>query len=253
MPDVSTPLKQLILRSLDKNQWSCTCDLYPLARFLRNYIKSSARMLRNAKDLNCQPSTMAAATTNSVLRLSETNCDSKAANLTLVLKDRSSLFLGQDVALLTVLGFAGMTGRSVPSSSPYSWDSLNDAFLWQLGSLFRACRRETLSAVWEDASWFGIGCKNFLLQRNCLTQRKGPWARIQGLCVHAWVCAKSLQSCLTLCGPVDYCPPGSSVHGILQSRIPEWGAISSSRGSSQSRDQTGISYFSRTGRRVLYH
>lgn len=120
MPDVFTPLKQLILLSLDKNQWSCTCDLYPLARFLRNYIKSSARMLRNAKELSCQPSTMAAATTNSVLRLSETNCDSKAANLTLVLKDRSPLLLGQDVALLTVLGFAGTTGRSVPSSSPYS-------------------------------------------------------------------------------------------------------------------------------------
>ena len=30
------------------------------------------------------------------------------------------------------------------------------------------------------------------------------------------VCAKSLQSCLTLCDPMDYSPPGSSVHGILQ-------------------------------------
>ena len=33
------------------------------------------------------------------------------------------------------------------------------------------------------------------------------------------VCAKSLQSCLTLCDPVDYSPPGSSIHGILQARI----------------------------------
>ena len=32
-------------------------------------------------------------------------------------------------------------------------------------------------------------------------------------------CAKSLQSCLTLCGPVDCSLPGSSVHGILQARI----------------------------------
>ena len=31
--------------------------------------------------------------------------------------------------------------------------------------------------------------------------------------------AKSLQSCLTLCDPMDYSPPGSSVHGILQARI----------------------------------
>src|SRR5574340_167266 len=45
--------------------------------------------------------------------------------------------------------------------------------------------------------------------------------------------AKSLQSCLTLCDPVDSSPPGSSVHGILQARILEWVAISFSRGSSQ--------------------
>ena len=32
------------------------------------------------------------------------------------------------------------------------------------------------------------------------------------------MCARSLQSCLTLCGPVDCNPPGSSVHGILQAR-----------------------------------
>ena len=39
------------------------------------------------------------------------------------------------------------------------------------------------------------------------------------------VCAKLLQSCSTLCDPVDCSPPVSSVHGILQARILEWGAI----------------------------
>ena len=34
--------------------------------------------------------------------------------------------------------------------------------------------------------------------------------------------AKSLQSCPTLCNPVNCSPPGSSVHGILQVRILEW-------------------------------
>ena len=34
--------------------------------------------------------------------------------------------------------------------------------------------------------------------------------------------AKSLQSCPTLCDPIDSSPPGSSVHGILQARILEW-------------------------------
>ena len=43
------------------------------------------------------------------------------------------------------------------------------------------------------------------------------------------------QSCLILCNPVDYTPPGSSVHGILQARILEWVAIPISRGSSRAR------------------
>ena len=40
------------------------------------------------------------------------------------------------------------------------------------------------------------------------------------------------QSCLILCDPMDYSPPGSSVHGTLQARILEWVAMPSSRGSS---------------------
>ena len=40
--------------------------------------------------------------------------------------------------------------------------------------------------------------------------------------------AKSLQSCPTLCNPIDGSPPGSPVPGILQARILEWVAISSS-------------------------
>ena len=37
--------------------------------------------------------------------------------------------------------------------------------------------------------------------------------------------AKSLQSCPTLCDPIDGSPPGPSVHGIFQARVLEWGAI----------------------------
>ena len=39
-----------------------------------------------------------------------------------------------------------------------------------------------------------------------------------------------IQSCPTLCDPIDCSLPGSSVHGILQARILEWAAMSSSRG-----------------------
>ena len=38
------------------------------------------------------------------------------------------------------------------------------------------------------------------------------------------------QSCPTLCDPMDYSLPGSSIHGILQARVLEWVAISFSRG-----------------------
>ena len=37
--------------------------------------------------------------------------------------------------------------------------------------------------------------------------------------------AKSLQSCPTLCDPIDGSLPGSSAHGISQARVLEWGAI----------------------------
>ena len=47
-----------------------------------------------------------------------------------------------------------------------------------------------------------------------------------GMRVAAAAAAKSLQSCLTLCDPIDRSPPGSSVPGILQARTLEWVAIS---------------------------
>ena len=54
-------------------------------------------------------------------------------------------------------------------------------------------------------------------------------------------CCLVVQLCLTLCDPVNCNPSGSSVRGILQARILDWVAISSSRGSSWPRDWTHIS------------
>ena len=65
--------------------------------------------------------------------------------------------------------------------------------------------------------------------------------------------AKLLQLCPTLCNPMDCSLLDSSVHGILQARILEWVAVPSSRGSSQPRDRTCVSYISYIGRRVIYH
>ena len=61
---------------------------------------------------------------------------------------------------------------------------------------------------------------------------------------NAWSHDKVLaaQSCPTLCDPMDWRPPGSSVHGILQARILERVAIISSRGSSRPRGWTQLSH-----------
>ena len=56
-----------------------------------------------------------------------------------------------------------------------------------------------------------------------------------GCCVYV-----SCYLCLTHCDPMDYSPLGSSVHGISQTGILEWVAISFSRGSSWPRDWTPV-------------
>ena len=50
------------------------------------------------------------------------------------------------------------------------------------------------------------------------------------------------QSCPTLCDPMGCSLPGSSIHGILQARILEWVAFPFSRGSSQAKDWTQVSW-----------
>ena len=44
--------------------------------------------------------------------------------------------------------------------------------------------------------------------------------------MYAAAAAKSLQSCPTLCNPIDGSPPGSPIAGILQARTQEWVVIS---------------------------
>ena len=88
--------------------------------------------------------------------------------------------------------------------------------------------------------WVGCNLPNSLLikfSENCFLfyfLLKYSWF----MCMHA----KSLQSHPTLCDPMDCMQPTrSSVHGILQARILEWVAISSSRGSSWPRVWTWVS------------
>ena len=70
------------------------------------------------------------------------------------------------------------------------------------------------------------------------------------VCVCVCVCVLVAQSCPSFCNSMDYSPPGSSVHGILQARILECVAVPFSRGSSQSRESNlGL----QRCRQILYH
>ena len=76
---------------------------------------------------------------------------------------------------------------------------------------------------------------------------------INSLVVRMCVCA---QLCLILCSPMDCSLPGSCICGfpwISQARILEWVAISSSRGSSRPRDQTGSPVSPAVAGRFPYH
>ena len=75
------------------------------------------------------------------------------------------------------------------------------------------------------------------------------------VCVFVSVCVYTqlLQLCPTLCDPMDHSLLGSSLHGMLQARILEGVATPFSRRSSQSRDQTRVSFVSCIGRQILYH
>ena len=64
--------------------------------------------------------------------------------------------------------------------------------------------------------------------KSMLVLRKGIHTQQKDIVIlkAAAAAAKSLQSCLTLCDPIDSSPPGSPVPGILQARILEWVVIS---------------------------
>ena len=67
------------------------------------------------------------------------------------------------------------------------------------------------------------------------------WVKLPFMIDGACMRPQSVQTCPTLCDPVEYSPPGFFVHEILQARILEWVAIPSSRDSSRPKDQTHVS------------
>ena len=91
--------------------------------------------------------------------------------------------------------------------------NLNIGFFFYIG-----LDRNTIYVV-VLVKWL-LRCQYGIWQDSCLLSTS--------VCV--CVCVLVAQSCPTLCHPLDCSPPGFSAHGIFQTRIMEWVAISSSRG-----------------------
>ena len=92
------------------------------------------------------------------------------------------------------------------------------------------------------SSFYPESCWASLLSMSALSRSRTWWKlfrRISSL--NSDVHAQSLQSCLTLHGPMDCSLPTSSVHRIFLARILEWIAMPSCRGSSWPRDLTHVS------------
>ena len=142
------------------------------------------------------------------------------------------------------------------------WPKIDqESFLWNLKSRIWKIETGTYYSlvVWCHCSrnsdgqgslvyYSPLGLKESDTGRDCV-QRLSNWTRSaleQSFPPQPWyykhVKVKAAQLCPTLCDPMDYSSPGSSVHGTLQARRIEWVAMSSSRGSFRPRDWTWVPY-----------
>ena len=116
---------------------------------------------------------------------------------------------------------------------------------------FPCCAHDSSSTL---ASWMPqlqlLNAQKLCFECTLYLQKQGGKVLISITCLPRVVCA---QLCPTLCNPVDCSPSGYTVHGIFQTRVLKWVAISFSEGSSRHRDQTCIFWVSYSGRQILYH
>ena len=94
------------------------------------------------------------------------------------------------------------------------------------------CLHSTPYSVSQTPTTIFMETIRFLMKVNAVQVRIFGIGQVEGkilmnyLFYYAAAAAKSLQSCPTLCNPIDSSPPGSLVPGILQARTLEWVAIS---------------------------
>ena len=116
-----------------------------------------------------------------------------------------------------------------------------DREAWRAG-IHGVAKSRTRLSDWTELNWKFLGVP--VIKNPPSNAGKWFWSLVRELRsrIHAYVHTKLLQLCLTLCDPMDCSPPGSPAPGILSARVPEWVSIPYSRGFSQPRDQTHISY-----------
>ena len=111
------------------------------------------------------------------------------------------------------------------SQTQWTWVWVNSGSWWWTGrpGVLQFTGLQRVRHDWAtELNWTHLSCSllYFLYLELCLAQSLCPWERSAA--------AKSLQSCPSLCDPIDGSPPGSPVPGILQARTLEWVVISSS-------------------------
>ena len=95
-------------------------------------------------------------------------------------------------------------------------------------------------AMSQDTQECSFSRNNRKITELLTTSHNHEWIQPAPLCLESMKVLVA-QSYPILYDPMDYGPPSSSVHGILQARILEWVALPSSRGSSWPRNRTHVS------------
>ena len=111
--------------------------------------------------------------------------------------------------------------------------------LMEVCTKYRRSTKESQAGPGGGKQWGNIwvGAQDLHTWKGRREYEWGKWGCFQSEEVKVLV----TQSCPTPWDPINCNPPGYSIHGILQTRILDWVAISFSRGSSRSRDRTGAS------------
>ena len=117
----------------------------------------------------------------------------------------------------------------------HNWSELSTPTLVQWSYFHLVCCKHTVNISIKNTAKYCAHKRCFVNTCSLLYQLD-----FNSVYLSSWYMCVCLvaQSCLTLCDPLDCSPPDPSVHGIFQTRILEWVAISFSKGSFRSRDWT---------------